>query len=105
MGGELSRLEVWSYIYLVLGITINLLYGIALLFLWYIERNITTPVERLSYLTELYARQGHEQEENLGLCLQQLADEIPTGDEIGALAVSFRNMVYELDEYMSNLRQ
>lgn len=103
MGGELSRLEVWNYIYLVLGITINLLYGIALLFLWYIERNITTPVERLSYLTELYARQGHEQEENLGLRLQQLADEIPTGDEIGALAVSFRNMVYELDEYMSNL--
>ena len=54
--------EVWNYIYLVLGITINLLYGIAILFLWYVERNITTPVERLSYLTELYAKQEHGHE-------------------------------------------
>lgn len=103
VGGELNRLEVWNYIYLVLGITINLLYGIAILFLWYVERNITTPVERLSDLTELYARQEHKHEKNLAQSLQQLADTIPQGDEIGALAVSFRNMVGELDEYMANL--
>lgn len=103
VGGELNRLEIWNYIYLVLGITINLLYGIAILFLWYVERNITTPVERLSDLTELYARQEHKREESLGKSLQQLADTIPQGDEIGALAVSFRNMVGELDEYMVNL--
>lgn len=103
VGGELNRLEIWNYIYLVLGITINLLYGIAILFLWYVERNITTPVERLSYLTELYARQEHEHDESLALRLQQLADKIPQGDEIGALAVSFRNMMGELDDYMENL--
>lgn len=103
VGGELNRLEIWNYIYLVLGITINLLYGIAILFLWYVERNITTPVERLSDLTELYAKQEHKHEESLAQSLQQLADTIPKGDEIGALAVSFRNMVGELDEYMVNL--
>lgn len=103
VGGELNRLEIWNFIYLVLGITINLLYGIAILFLWYVERNITTPVERLSDLTEMYARQEHKHEESLGKSLQQLADTIPQGDEIGALAVSFRNMVGELDEYMVNL--
>ncbi len=102
-GGELNRLEVWNYIYLALGITINLLYGIAILFLWYVERNITTPIERLSNLTELYARQEHKHEERLAQSLQQLADTIPQGDEIGALAVSFRNMVSELDSYMANL--
>lgn len=103
VGGELNRLEIWNYIYLVLGVTINLLYGIAILFLWYVERNLTTPVERLSYLTELYARQEHEHDESLALRLQQLADTIPQGDEIGALAVSFRNMMNELDDYMANL--
>lgn len=103
VGGALDRLEVWNYIYLVLGITINLLYGIAILFLWYVERNITTPVEHLSYLTELYARQEHEHDESLALRLQQLVDAIPQGDEIGALAVSFRNMTNELDDYMANL--
>ena len=103
VGGELNRLEIWNFIYLVLGITINLLYGIAILFLWYVERNITTPVERLSDLTELYARQEHKHEESLGKSLQQLADTIPQGDEIGALAISFRNMVGDLDEYMVNL--
>ncbi len=103
VGGELNRLEVWNYIYLVLGITINLLYGIAILFLWYVERNITTPVERLSELTELYAKQEHEHEEDVALRLQQLADTIPQGDEIGALAVSFQNMMSELDDYMVNL--
>lgn len=103
VGGELERLEVWNYIYLVLGITINLLYGIAILFLWYVERNITTPVERLSYLTELYARQEHEHDTSLATRLQKLADAIPKGDEIGALALSFRNMMDELDDYMANL--
>lgn len=103
VGGELDRLEVWNYIYVVLGITINLLYGIAILFLWYVEKNITTPVERLSDLTELYARQEHRHKESLVQSLQQLAEAIPQGDEIGALAVSFRNMVGELDEYMVNL--
>ena len=103
VGGELNRLEVWNYIYLLLGITINLLYGIAILFLWYVERNITTPMERLSDITELYAKQEHKHEESLAQNLRQLADTIPQGDEIGALAVSFRNMVGELDEYMVNL--
>ena len=103
VGGELNRLEIWNYIYLVLGVTINLLYGIAILFLWYVERNITTPVERLSYLTELYARQEHEHDEGLAARLHRLADTVPKGDEIGALAVSFRNMMDELDNYMANL--
>ncbi len=104
-GGDLSRLEVWNYIYLVLGITINLLYGIALLFLWYVERNITTPIERLSRLTELYAEQEHKHGGDLAVRLQQLADTVPEGDEIGALAYSFRNMVGELDEYMADLAE
>ena len=103
VGGELSRLEVWNYIYFVLGITINLLYGIAIAFLWYVEKNITTPVERLSYLTELYAKQEHGHDEGLAVLLRQLADTVPKGDEIGALAVSFRNMMDELDDYMVNL--
>ena len=103
VGGELDRLEVWNYIYLVLGITINLLYGIAILFLWYVERNITTPVEHLSHLTELYAKQEHEHDESLTLKLHELADSIPQGDEIGALALSFRNMMGEIDNYMVNL--
>lgn len=102
VGGDLEQLEVWNYIYLVLGITINLLYGIAILFLWYVERNITTPVERLSYLTELYAKQEHGHEGGLAH-LRKLCDTIPQGDEIGALAVSFRNMMGEIDDYMVNL--
>ena len=103
VGGELEWLEVWNYIYLVVGITINLLYGIAIVFLWYVERNITTPVERLSYLTELYARQEHDHDEGVAQRLHQLADSIPKGDEIGALADSFRTMMDELDNYMVNL--
>ena len=71
--------------------------------MWYVERNITTPVERLSYLTELYARQEHEHDASLASRLQKLADAIPKGDEIGALALSFRNMMDELDDYMANL--
>lgn len=103
VGGALNRLEVWNYIYLVLGITINLIYGIAILFLWYVERNITTPIEHLSELTDLYARQEQKHDGDLAQSLQHLADTIPQGDEIGALAGSFRNMVNELDSYMVNL--
>ena len=103
MGGELERLKVWNYIYLVLGISINLLYGIVILFLWYVEKNITTPIEHLSDLTELYARDEDKHDGDISKRIQELAEEVPQGDEIGALAVSFRNMVGELDEYMVNL--
>lgn len=103
MGGELERLKIWNYIYLVLGISINLLYGVVILFLWYVEKNITTPIEHLSDLTELYASREDKQSGDLSERIQQLADEVPKGDEIGALAVSFKNMVGELDEYMANL--
>ncbi len=103
MGGELERLKIWNYIYLVLGISINLLYGVVILFLWYVEKNITTPIEHLSDLTELYASREDKHSGDLSERIQLLADEVPQGDEIGALAVSFKNMVGELDEYMVNL--
>ena len=63
---------------------------------------ITTPVEKLSDVTELYAKQGHGKEEDLQR-LRQMCDTVPKGDEIGVLAGSFSNMMGEIDEYMVNL--
>ncbi len=102
MRDGLSRLQIWNYIYVIIGITINIVYTVAILFLWYVERNITTPIEQLSNLTEIYARQEHDNQQGHQQ-LMKLCEKIPKGDEIGALADSFQRMMGELDNYMVNL--
>lgn len=102
INGQWNRLETWNYLYLVVGITINIVYAVAIAFLWYVEKNITLPIERLSNLTEVYAKQEHDHQTGHEELIQHCS-EIPKGDEIGALAQSFQKMMEELDSYMVNL--
>ncbi len=102
INGTWTRLEAWNYLYVVVGITINIVYAVAIGFLWYVEKNITVPIERLSNLTQIYAKQEHDHHEGHQELIQRCG-QVPQGDEIGALAQSFRKMMEDLDDYMVNL--
>lgn len=102
MDPDKTRLEVWSYIYQVVGIAINLIFAAAVLFLWYVERYITTPLEQLSDLVRQYGRREGDKAETDSR-IREGCSQIRTRDEIGALAAAFGKMTRDIDSYVRNL--
>lgn len=99
-----SDKDLWQYIYTVVGISLNIIFVISLLFLKYVEINITSPLELLSKLVKQFAAKDHqtasetESREFLETC-----QSIHTGDEIEGLSNSFRKMMGDIDNYVVNL--
>lgn len=94
--------DTWLYIYLVVGISLNILFLVSVLFLRYVEQNITAPLEILSKLAKRFAGRDHQNAED-NQQFSEACRSIDTGDEIGALSVSFRHMMADISSYVDNL--
>ncbi|MGI6069842.1 MAG: SpoIIE family protein phosphatase [Blautia sp.] len=99
-----SDKDLWQYIYTVVGISLNIIFIISLLFLKYVEINITNPLELLSQLVKQFAARDH-QSADMNETKEFLAtsQSIHTGDEIEALSGSFHKMMLDIDNYVVNL--
>jgi len=95
-----DALSKWNYIYVVIGIAINIIFAVAIGFLWYVERNIVIPLEMLSDSAKEFATRHVDSNEMLKPSYIQ----INTGDEISSLAQSFNTMMSDIAEYMTNLK-
>lgn len=100
---ESSRRDTWQYIYLVVGIALNLLFIVSLVFLKYVENNITGPLELLTSMVEQFAGRDHTKAGNNREFIESFAD-IRTGDEIEKLSRSFRQMMSDITDYVENLQ-
>ena len=99
---EESRRDMWQYIYVVVGVALNLLFAISLLFLRYVENSITSPLEQLSKIVSQFANRDHRQTEKNEQFIEKF--EPPrTGDEIQALSTSFKQMMIDITGYVENL--
>ena len=99
---EESRRDMWQYIYVVVGVALNLLFAISLLFLRYVENSITSPLEHLSKIVSQFANRDHRQTEKNEQFIEKF--EPPrTGDEIQALSTSFKQMMIDITGYVENL--
>ena len=105
MNGEIERLALVNHIYLVVGIAINIIFGITILALWYVESKITTPIEMISKLVDEFAGQDHLGE-NDNQKLKEMCNSIQanTKDEIGELAHDFNRMMGDIESYVMNIR-
>lgn len=98
-----TRVELWNYIYLVVGIAINFILAVTVIFLGYVERSITNPLEQLSDLVRKYnGRENQKASENIRLMEQ--CHNIKSRDEIGALSKAFGSMIGDIDRYVNNLQ-
>ena len=50
-----AAVDLWNRVYSYVAISLNLFFLISLLFLWYMETNITVPLASLSDVTRYYA--------------------------------------------------
>ncbi|MEG0546540.1 MAG: SpoIIE family protein phosphatase [Oscillospiraceae bacterium] len=97
---DADALERWSYVYQIIGIAINIIFAMTIAFLWYVEKNIVNPIERLSDAAKAFAARPIGSDEILNPELIK----IDTGDEISLLAGSFNSMMQDITNYMHDLK-
>ncbi|MDC7291702.1 SpoIIE family protein phosphatase [Blautia schinkii] len=97
---EADALTHWSYVYRTVGLAINIIFAVAIVFLWYVERNIVAPLERLAENVREFAAQPADS----GQIPTPMLTKINTGDEITLLADSCNTMMQDITAYMHDLR-
>lgn len=95
--------EFWEAVYLNITLIITIFYISAIACLWYIEKQITQPIESISYLLSNYiSRQNKIDSQDITLYCKVYAR---TDTEVGILAHSFQQMVQDLEDYIENLKE
>ena len=96
--------EFWGIIYVNISVVLIIFYIMSVLFLWYIEKNITTPIESISEITDDYTNDDDniENSENIISNIKKFTED---KGEIGILANSLEKMIINLENYMEKLRK
>lgn len=97
-----AAVDLWNRVYSYVAISLNLFFLISLLFLWYMETNITVPLASLSDVTRYYA-EDRSQAINHDRVIETCTPLGKKKTEVGNLARSFVKMVSDLETYMENL--
>ncbi len=98
-----GEVQFWESIYLNITLVLSVFYIASIGFLWYIEKNITTPIESISDIVKHYVRDSkgiRNSNQIISHCEQYAAQ----GSEVGILATSFQKMIMDLEVYMKNLK-
>lgn len=95
-------MKLWSYVYFICGISLCACLIPALLFLTYIEREVSKPLERMSSSAKHFG-----EEENINLEIEKILMKCKKylyfSTEIGDLARSYQELATALESYVKNL--
>ncbi|MDE5803119.1 MAG: SpoIIE family protein phosphatase [Lachnospiraceae bacterium] len=112
-----DKVALWNRIYIQVSVDFFTLCGISICFLWYLEKNITVPIERLAELAGNYAdrkklaegknQEGQTGEESGKLENREFAavcDELSClHGETGHLAAAFKKMMQDVEYYIGGI--
>lgn len=98
-----DKLQFWRSVYLNITLILIVFYISAIGFLWYIEKNITNPIESISHIEKNYVSDSGIANHDyiVSKCQQYASNET----EAGVLASSFQKMIIDLEIYMKNLKK
>ncbi len=99
----LSGKDLWEYIYVAVGISLNIMFVVSLLFLRYVEKNITIPVEIIAGEVDEFAGRDHLADVKDEVDLSAGRNRFYTGDEIEGLSEAFGHMMDDINSYVGNL--
>lgn len=104
--GETGQAAVltWNRVYLYVAVSLNLFFLVAILFLWYMERNVTVPVEKLSDAAAGYVGETGEEPDH-GSFIRLCKPYCQRNSEVGNLARSFVKLMENLDRYLDHLKK
>lgn len=101
---SMGRIYLWNQVCSNVAIALNIFMLVEILFLYYMERRITVPIQRLAILANDYVQveEGElNSEEFKNACAPYMNDSM----EVGHLARSYVRMITDLDVYMEHLTQ
>ncbi len=96
--------SLWGRIYIIVGFSMNIIFVVSLLFLRYVEKKITSPLEFFTEQVRDFAKRDHQADgEEEQKRLMENFSHIRTGDEIEGLSDSFCQMMGDITSYVTNL--
>lgn len=93
---------LWNRIWTNVAVAINIFFLVEIVFLVYVERRITVPIEKLAHLANNYVQLGGE-DLNSKDFIDGCAPYVKDQTEVGNLAKSYVRMITDLDDYMEHL--
>lgn len=99
-----NNLYLWSYVYFLIGSLLNIGIWVSLIFLYYMERNVTKPIESMSEIAKTIG-QNSDIDLKIHNILNKCQKYIYFTSEIGELARSYKKMAIELEDYVKNLTE
>jgi len=94
---------LWEHVYTVVGIALNVMFLVTIVFLRFVERTITIPLEGLAEQADAFAARDHYADAQSGDSLDVSETVVRTGDEIEGLSESFGRMMEDITSYVRNL--
>ena len=96
-------LALWNRVYIYISIDLLVFSVVIVCFLYYAEKHITIPLEKLSYIASEYT----QTEDDNGLNTKWIVDECKKYDnvhgEAGELAKAFGEMAVNIERYIDNI--
>ncbi len=93
---------LWNRVYTNVAVTLNIFIVVELIFLFYMEKRLTIPIQTLAQLASDYV-QVEDEELNSQKFTETCRPYMNDNTEVGYLARSYARMVTDLDTYMENL--
>lgn len=99
---SLDALHLWNNTYYASVFALNLSIWFSLLFLHFVERTVTKPVEKMSEITKIFAEES-DIDAKIHAIKNKSERYLGYSSEVGSLARSFHEMSKELKIYVSDL--
>ena len=101
---ENAAVGLWGRIYLFQTLALNFYFALSLGFMWFTERKISRPVERLAEVAQEYYAE-HSDDEGRKKLLDACHMYSQDNTEVGDLARSYISMAEDLESYVENLQK
>ena len=104
MSGAEKAIGIGGRIYLFQTIAFNFYFALSMGFMWFTERHISKPVEKLAEVAHSYYVE-HSEHEDRNKLLKVGKEYVNESTEVGDLARSYISMVEDIDGYVSNIQK
>lgn len=99
-----DAMQLWNKVYEYVALDFLFLCSISILFLWFLEKNITIPIEKLSDIARSYADAANADHPDSEKYIQKCNEICNLSGEPGYLAIAFCKMLTDVERYVEDIK-
>lgn len=97
-------MQLWNRVYIFVVMDFFVLCGISLIFLWFLERNITIPIEHLSDMAKSYGNVPSTEHLDSKKYIEKCKQLSSLSGEPGNLAFAFGKLLQDIEQYVTEVK-